>query len=509
MQIGNSSKTYYNKGIMQYEKGQYNLSIKNFEKAIKLDKSNYEYHYNLGLAYIKIEEYDRAIESFKNGILLYPRDSDIYLNLGIAFFNKGEFQKAINAYNKAISLNHDPESFSNAGIAYFSLKKYEEAIKNFKLAVKLEPKNPTYNYNLAYSYYVTEQYDLAEESLISAINYNKQDYEALFLMGQIALKQFDEQLAKKYFESVLQVNPDHEGAKTALEEIELKKYRKSEVKAEPQPEPIVETKTETEETERTPISSAKIEADKYYNSALQFFEKKEYEAAIEELNKTLTLVDNHSEAIEAFNIVSKLLKDETELYNKGVLHFSKNEFAKSINYLEKAIAIYPHDKKAKELLNKAIDKNKEMSKAYVDSCQYDLAVESLKAILQEDPKDLNAHFTLGNVYIQQKEYDLALDSLRNILNLDPEHKEAQDFVYNIIKETNSDNNNDTKDYFNLSLIYINKQDYFSALQSLKKVIELNPDNPKAKSLIYKITETLNNKILSSHKDTDLEDWLDD
>lgn len=164
MQSDNSSEAYYNKGILEYEEGQYELSIENFKKAVEINDSIFDYHYNLGLAYIKIEEYDSAIKSFKIGIALNSEDSDIYLNLGLAFYSKGDFDKAAKAYKKAAFLDStDPENFSNAGIAYCSSKKYKDAIFYFKQAIRLEPKNPTYHYNLAYVYYETESYDFAED----------------------------------------------------------------------------------------------------------------------------------------------------------------------------------------------------------------------------------------------------------------------------------------------------------------------------------------------------------
>jgi len=479
---GNFSEAYYNKGIIEYEEGQYDLSIENFKKAIEINDSNFDYHYNLGLAYIKIEEYDLAVTSFNKAIVLNARDFDVYQNLGLAFFNKGEFLKAAKAYKKAVMLNsNDPENFENAGAAYFSLKNYKDAIFYFKQAVKLEPRNSTYNYNLAYTYYKNENYELAEDFLISTLNYNRQNEDAYLLLGKVYLKQHDSLLAKDNFEKVLKINPDNEEALAAIEEINSKKKAKPKVESADEPEPV---------KVKEPGKKSKadeIEAENYFNSATELFENKEYEAALTEFRKTLALIKDHSKAVEKINAISKLLNEVRELYNKGLAHFSKNEFTLSINCLEKAVSIYPHNKTIKELLNKATDKNKEMSQAYLKSGQYDLAIESLKTTLAENPEDTETLFTLGNVYLEQEKYDLALDSLRDTLQLDPEHKEAQEAVWNVIQELNI-HHYTVEDYFKLIKVYINRQEYTYALKSLKRVLTIDPNNSEAKNLISRVKE---------------------
>ena len=492
MQDSNFSEAYYNKGIIEYEEGQYDLSIENFKKAIEINESVFDYHYNLGLAYIKTEEYDLAITSFNKAIVLNSRDFDVYQNLGLAFFNKGEFLKAAKAYKKAVMLNsNDPENFENTGAAYFSLKNYKEAIFYFKQAVKLEPRNSTYNYNLAYTYYETENYEFAEDYLINTLNYNRQDEESYFLLGKVYLKQHDSLLAKDNFEKVLKLNPDHKEALAALEKINLKKNSKPGAVSEDEPESLVEAK----EPEKISNAEIEIEVENHFNSALKLFENKEYEAALVKFKKILTLIKNHSKAIEKINIITKLLNEVRELYNNGLSHFSKNEFTLSINCLEKAISIYPYNKTINELLNKAIKKNKEMGQIYLESGQYDLAIESLKATLAENPEDPEIHFSLGNAYMEQEKYDLALDNLRDVLSLDPDHKEAQEAVYAVIQELNT-HHYEIEDYFKLSLVYINRQDYSNALKSLKSVLEINPDNSEAKTLIFKITKLLNKSKLN-------------
>lgn len=450
------SEDYYNQGIMEYEEEKYEQAIENFKKAIEIDDSVFDYHYNLGLAYIRIEKYDLAIESFKKGLAINSKDADIYLNLGLAFYNTGEFGKAVAAYKKAISNNsNDPDSYSNAGIAYCALKNYKEAIFYFKQAVKMEPKNSTYNFNLAYVHFEAGNYDFAEEYLIKVLTLDRQNEEAYFLLGKVCLKQYDKPMAKVNFEKVLSINPDHKEAQEALEELNSKTPSKSSDKVKNVPETIAKN----EEENKVPLSNLEIQAENYFDIAKKHMERKEYEAAIIELKKTLTLVSDHSNALKSMSTILKILKETDELFNKGVNCFSKNDFASSISHLEKALSIYPNEK-TKKLLNEVKSKNAEKQ------------------------------LTIGNKYIEQEEYDVALDVLRDTLHLDSNNKETKDAVYHVINELNTCHN-EIADYIKECNDCIEKQEYANAVNSIKKVFDINPDNLEAKALLVKVIELQN------------------
>jgi len=60
-----SSKAYYNRGYAYGEKGEYDLAIKDYSKAIELKPDYADAYYNRGLACVKKGEYDRAKEDFQ------------------------------------------------------------------------------------------------------------------------------------------------------------------------------------------------------------------------------------------------------------------------------------------------------------------------------------------------------------------------------------------------------------------------------------------------------------
>ena len=80
-----------------------------------------------------------------------------------------------------------------------------------------------------------------------------------------------------------------------------------------------------------------------------------------------------------------------------------------------------------------------------------------------------------------------LTSDGDTLNIDADNNEAQKAVCNVVKELNKCRD-EIKKLFDECLEYVGNDDYSNAVESIKKILELNPDNAEAKELLVKITE---------------------
>jgi len=103
----------------------------------------------------------QAINEAQSAISLNPNKAANWENLGIIYKNvlgvKGAEQWAIAAFQRAIVL--DPQNVSyrlELGGVFYSLKQYENAIKTFQEAVLLKPDLSNAYYNLAHSYYQSQ-----------------------------------------------------------------------------------------------------------------------------------------------------------------------------------------------------------------------------------------------------------------------------------------------------------------------------------------------------------------
>ena len=69
-------------GVLYGSKGEYDLAIKDFNRAIELNPNNFFAYNNRGNAYDKIEDFDRAIEDFNAAIKLKSDYAKAYNNRG-------------------------------------------------------------------------------------------------------------------------------------------------------------------------------------------------------------------------------------------------------------------------------------------------------------------------------------------------------------------------------------------------------------------------------------------
>ena len=510
-----SSEAFYNKGIIHYEKGEYELSIDLFKQAIEKNSSNPQFYYNLGLAYVKTEEYDLAITNFKEAISLNPKDADALQNLGIAYYTKSQFEDAIQSYKKAIEIKpNDYQIHDNMGISYFSMNLYKDSIECFNKAFELNKKDSGVASNLAYAYYTNEQYDLAKINFIHAISLNDEEEEAYFNLGNVYLKLKELSLAEENYKKTLSINPEHEGAIKALNDLNK---NEQEPLIEEEPETILEEEILAEKQEKVVLLeepektyvALEAEAGAFFQKAVNFLKEKELESAVEELNKALSLKRDHQNALELLNKTKLLLNEADNLFKQGVLHYSSKDYASSIDCFKKALDIKPNSIQIKSSLAKTqikLSLTKTAENASPDDSgtahytvfsktkeqeKYKVEVDTLKKAIEENPKEPENHYNLGVVYIKQKEYLHAIDSLKTTLLLKPEHKEAQDALYDIIKMINTADE-DSKYYYKMALIYIEKREYYKAIDELKKILALSPDNLEAKNLFSKIMIMMSN-----------------
>ena len=112
--------------------GQYQMSIRYFNRALALKPRYPEAQNNLGTLYLVMGKWDRAIDCFKEAAkdILYPTPQFAYNNMGYAYFKKGDYDKAIENYKLAL------RSAPSYSLCYFNLALAQEARGDLKAAVE-------------------------------------------------------------------------------------------------------------------------------------------------------------------------------------------------------------------------------------------------------------------------------------------------------------------------------------------------------------------------------------
>ncbi|MFO7601939.1 MAG: tetratricopeptide repeat protein [Candidatus Desulfacyla sp.] len=132
--------------------GQYDLSLKYFQRTLTLDPKFSEARNNLGTLYLLMEKWDAAIACFKEAIndILYNTPQYAYNNMGYAYYKKGDYDRAIECYHQALSSSRSYTlAHVNLARAYEAKSELDQAAAAYKEAVLLTPKEGVAHLGLA------------------------------------------------------------------------------------------------------------------------------------------------------------------------------------------------------------------------------------------------------------------------------------------------------------------------------------------------------------------------
>ena len=93
-----------------------------------------------GNSHFQRGEYELAIANYNKAIELNPNFAKAHNNRGLAKAGRGEHRKAIKDYDVAISFNsRNARAFNSRGVSKACLGQYNEAIKDFNSAIEIDP----------------------------------------------------------------------------------------------------------------------------------------------------------------------------------------------------------------------------------------------------------------------------------------------------------------------------------------------------------------------------------
>ncbi|MBN2093175.1 tetratricopeptide repeat protein [candidate division KSB1 bacterium] len=212
------------------------------------------------------------------------------------------------------------------------------------------------------------------------------------------------------------------------------------------------------------ISTNSLIAWRYYTTGIDFFQKIEYQKAIEQMNKAIA---TDSTFVAAY-------------YNLCLLYLGigeREKFSTTFQKLEKLRSIaLPREQFQIDCLEG--NYNRDIRKIINTSQKW----------LEQYPDDLDANFNLGNIYFGLENYDEAIRYNKALLEIDPKYKLA----YNM-----------------LGYSYARKGDLKSALAALNEYQKLAPEEPNPYDSIgdiylyygdFKLAEKSTKQALAIKKD---------
>ena len=140
-----ATTSYYLQGNDWILNNQYDLAIKKFDEAIKLDSHYAAAYQGLGVAYAYKGEDELAIRNFSEAIEMSPYNAKSYLSRGNVYAKIGDYKQAIADFEKAhqVQIPRDdivlPRIHLCLGNAYSQVEKYEDAINILEHAIQRLP----------------------------------------------------------------------------------------------------------------------------------------------------------------------------------------------------------------------------------------------------------------------------------------------------------------------------------------------------------------------------------
>ena len=135
-----AAKPYFDRGLQQYESGDYEGAIRSFTQVLNLDPDAYLAYYNRGLARNKLGSYDGAIADYTSAMLINSQYVNAVYGRALAKFNKGDYDGAIADSNDALHL--DPkyaDAYYNRGNAYYHKEDFAKAAADYAETIRLRP----------------------------------------------------------------------------------------------------------------------------------------------------------------------------------------------------------------------------------------------------------------------------------------------------------------------------------------------------------------------------------
>lgn len=193
-------------------------AIEYLEQAEGLASDNMKIKCNMGIAFYKMVNLDKASKIFKEIIVKSPEIITPYIYLPIIYLKQGNSEESASLLNDAIDRFPRLAVFkNNLAVLYENIDKAEEAEKLYRQALETTPRDELICRNLADFYYEAQILGAAKE-LYEKISIDKRDWQILFRLGNIHLRQGDQDKALHLWVQARDLNPSE---RTITQNIEL------------------------------------------------------------------------------------------------------------------------------------------------------------------------------------------------------------------------------------------------------------------------------------------------
>ena len=222
----NEYNPLYLQGKIYSFKGDYQISIYYFSKALKV-KKNFYLFLQRGIVKCKLKNYEDAINDFKESISLNPEYTPSYyfmadckyelenyagavldLNCAIGLSDKhNRMDKSFNRMDEFFAHSGDDLLYALRGRCIYEMKHYRDAIEDFSKAIEINSHYLDF-FRRAACKFELEDYDSALYDINKSLQISPKNIYALYLRVYIKFKIEDNQGAIEDLDELIKIEPD-------------------------------------------------------------------------------------------------------------------------------------------------------------------------------------------------------------------------------------------------------------------------------------------------------------
>ena len=214
-QINSLSNTYplsallFNiSGAFYKSKGQLEIALEKFKKAIELNSSYAEAYFNNAVVLRDLNYIDEAIKSYQNAINVKKEYPEAHNNLANIYFHLKSFEFSIEHYQLAIKYKPNfAEAYKNLGIVNRAIGRHDEAGENFDIALTIKPDFVLATNYRGLIYQDKGQYDNAIKFYTKALKLDPFSVDTINKIGLAYTEKNQINDAIKYFEKAINLKP--------------------------------------------------------------------------------------------------------------------------------------------------------------------------------------------------------------------------------------------------------------------------------------------------------------
>lgn len=377
------------------DKKDFELALKEMNKAVQNDPQNYLYFYDMGKIQYRLKKYTEAAASFSSACNINQKFAPSRYNLGLTQKQLKNDTAALDAFRKTIDIDprHEKAYMEQAKILS-KRKDYSGAAESYKMVLKLNNINVQAAMELGSVYYQQKKYGDSEDCYKKAISLLSPGEDLILTKYNLSAVLFDdgknaeaEKYAREAYEGKDYINNKNSCANIVYQYAMLLDMNKKTDDAIPIYMEVLEINPEHIKTK--------------LNLGVMYL--------------TLDLPDVDM-ALALFKQVYSADKNNFEVNNNlGNAYLVKEDYASAVKFYQNALKLEPKNNEVRSNLAKAYAKNQE----------YDSAKAVYTDLLKQDSKNWDGYIELAKVCMQLGDNSSAEKYLIVVQEKNPSYKSSE------------------------------------------------------------------------------------